>query len=514
MMRVLFVSSEIYPLAKTGGLADVSWALPHALHRLGMDVRLLLPGYPHALDKVMNKRTVAKFEGLCGVDGIRLISGMMPDAAIPIWLIDAPQLYRRDGGPYQNAEGCDWPDNDIRFAVLAHAGARIGMGIAGTEWRPDIVHANDWHTGLLPLILGAAAKPRPATLFTIHNMAFQGNFPLDRLARLQVSAHGCCPDGLEFHNQISFLKAGIGYSDRLTTVSPTHVKEILSPEFGLGLEGLLQQRSADLSGILNGVDYDIWNPASDLSLPATYGPSDIAGKRICKASLQHELGLAVAPDVPLMVFVSRIAHQKMADILLEILPWIAAQNAQFALLGEGERELENAFAACAHDHPHKLAVRIGYQEPLAHRMQAGADILLAPSRFEPCGLTHLYAMRYGALPIVRRTGGLADTVIDSGRQTIADGTATGFVFDAPAASDMTACIARALSLYAEPLTWRRIQRHSMQRDFGWAASASQYGSLYRSLAGAHGLPVVRADEDMPAYAQSELVRQAQILRVT
>ena len=480
-MHVLFVSSEVYPLAKTGGLADVSQALPAALARMGADVRLLLPGYPQALDKAVGKRVEADLGDAFGAGGIRLIAGRLPIANLPLWLVEAPQLYGREGGLYQSSDGRDWPDNAVRFATLSHVGARLALGIAETGWQPDVVHANDWHTGLLPLVLASTAGHRPATLFTIHNMAFQGSFPGD-LDELGIPEQSFIPDGLEFHGQVSFLKAGIRYSDRLTTVSPTYAREVRSPEFGFGLEGLLQERADDLVGILNGVDYGIWDPLIDPYLPTTYGLGDIAGKRICKARLQDEVGLAAAPDVPIIAFASRLTHQKMADVVLAALPWITGRKVQFVLHGQGDRDLESAFGEVASQHPEKVVVRIGYDEPFAHRLQAGADILLAPSRFEPCGLTQLYALRYGTLPIVRRTGGCADTVVDSNRQAIAAGRATGFVFDKAAEADMVACISRSLALYAEPLAWRRIQLQAIRQDFGWATSARQYMSLYRALA--------------------------------
>lgn len=503
-MRVLFVSSEVYPLAKSGGLADVSWALPAALARLGVDVRLLIPGYPQALDKIAGKHIQTDLGDLLGAENARLIAGRLPGADLPVWLVDVPELFRREGGLYQDADGRDWPDNAIRFAALSHAGARLGLGIPEIGWQPDIIHVNDWHTGLLPLILAASTGPRPATLLTIHNMAFQGNFPAGIMPHLGIPGQRLHPeslaDGLEFHGQISFLKAGIRYSDRLATVSPTYAKEILSPEFGFGFEGLLQHRAKDLTGILNGVDYGIWDPINDLYLPRAYGPGTVSDKKISKAKLQEELRLPIVPDVPVIAFMSRLAHQKMVDIVLEALPWIAGQAVQFVLLGEGDRDVENAFREMAHAHPEKIAVRIGYEEPLAHRLLAGADILLAPSRFEPCGLTHLYAARYGTLPIVRRTGGLADTVIDSSRQTIKNQSATGFVFDDATITDMITCLQSALSLYSEPLAWRRIQLQAMKQDFGWATSAQQYLTLYQSLT-AQDKTIVRESDDL-IFAQS------------
>lgn len=481
-MRVLFVSSEIYPLAKTGGLADVSEALPVALSRLGVDIRLMLPGYPSAIEKVMEKRVDAEFETVMGIANARLIAGRMPDTGLPVWLVDAPSLYDRDGGPYQDSEGLDWPDNADRFALLSQVAALVAWGNAGVDWVPQIVHANDWHTGLLPLLLASVPRPRPATLFTIHNMAFQGVFSGEAVGRLDLPG-AVNLDSFEYYGQFSFLKAGIWHSDKLTTVSPTYARQILLPEYGCGLQDVLRGRRDDPMGILNGADYGIWDPRHDQLLPATFRPGDMSGKTDCKLRLQAELGFAVDPDVPLVSFVSRLTNQKMADVVIELLPWFLERDMQFVLHGQGDRGLEQALREAAATHPENIAVRIGYDEATAHRVLSGADILLAPAQFEPCGLIQLYAMRYGTLPVVRRTGGLADTVVNADEEARTAGTATGFVFEEPTADAMMACIDRALTLYGQPLSWRRIRYHAMNRDFGWMASAEQYLTVYGELAG-------------------------------
>jgi starch synthase len=481
-MRVLFVASEAHPLAKTGGLGDVARALPGALARKGVDVRLLLPGYPSALDSLKGAQVEATLDGAMGVPVGRLISGRLPDSGIPTWLIDAPSLYQRPGGPYANAEGVEWPDNALRFAYLSHVGALIGLGLA-TYWRADVVHANDWHTGLLPLMLSRARRRRPASIFTIHNLAFQGNFPLETARGLGVPDSFLTPDGCEFYGQASFLKAGVRFADRVTTVSPTYAKEVLTPELGFGFDGVLRARGADFQGILNGVEEGLWNPGSDPHLPASFGPRDISGKRVCKAELQRELGLPVTADAPLLGFFSRLAHQKMADVLLKVLPWFARNSAQLAVVSQGDPVLEAAFAEAGRRYPHNVAINIGYREPLAHRLCAGVDMLLAPARFEPCGLTQLYAMRYGSLPVVRRTGGLADTVINADRRTVSRGTATGFSFEEPTPRGMMSAMKRALRRFRQPLDWRRLQIQAMARDFSWEASAASYLSLYRSATG-------------------------------
>jgi starch synthase len=485
-MRVLFVTAEAYPLAKTGGLADVSRALPIALRRRGHDVRLLMPAYPRAYLRIEKPRIIAKIEPILGVDDATLIAGSFPDADLPVLLIDSPSLFRRNGGLYQDDQGRDWPDNALRFAFLSHVAARLAMGTPEVGWTPDVVHANDWHAGLLPLLLSLEKGPKPSTVFTTHNMAFQGNFPASWLPRLGIPKEHFCAEGVEFYGQVSFLKAGLTYADRVTTVSPTYAAEILTPEFGCGMEGVLERRGDEFVGILNGIDDSLWNPATDASLPRNYRESDISGKRTCKTALQSEFGLAVSPDTPLIGFVSRITNQKMADIIIEVLPWIVEQGAQFVAVGEGDPALEAAFEQAKEMFSGRVAVTVGYDEPLAHKLQAASDILLAPARFEPCGLTQLYALRYGTLPVVRRTGGLADTVTDATATSIAERMATGFVFDEADRESLEAAIARALALYREPLTWRRLQLQAMGQDYSWDASAARYAALYGAVSGLPG----------------------------
>jgi starch synthase len=478
--RVLFVSSEAFPLAKTGGLGDVCSALPATLARLGADVRLMIPGYPQALDAALNKHVLAEFHDLVGENGCRLIGGTMPDSGLPVLLLEAPLLFGRTGGLYQDGEGRDWHDNHRRFAVFCHAAARVAAGdIAG--WRPDVVHANDWHTGLLPALLRQDGTPLARSIFTIHNLAFQGNFPLQVFPDLGLPPEAGTPEGIEFYGQLSFMKSGIRYADRLTTVSPTYASEIMTPEHGCGLEGLLRSREADLTGILNGVDYDIWCPSKDAQLPQHYTADELAGKKTCKAALQQELGLPQAPDAPLLIFVNRLTHQKMADVVLEGLPAAVANGAQIVVHGEGERRFENSFCEMAAQFPLQMAARIGYTEALAHRLNAAGDISLTPSRFEPCGLTTMYAMRYGAVPLTRPVGGLADTVQDAGRTHGDYAQGTGFVFEKATAEDLASCMRRAMEWYGNADAWRPLQRRAMKRDFGWERSAQRYLALYRDL---------------------------------
>jgi starch synthase len=481
-LRVLFVSSEIYPLAKSGGLADVSAALPMALADLGVDMQLLLPGYPLALETAANKSVELELADFVGSGVTRLISARTPDTGLPLWLVDCPALFQRSGGLYQDDAGADWPDNAKRFAVLSHAAASLALGAWLPDWRADVVHTQDWHAGLVAPLIAHTSGKRPGTVFTLHNLAYQGVFPASVFPELDLPPGTFHSDGVEFYGKVCFLKAGIRYSDQVTTVSPTYAREALTPEFGCGLEGLLQSRGDDFTGILNGVDYGIWDPATDRHLVHNYGMRNIAGKRRCKAELQRELNLEPDPDVPLVIYMSRMTGQKMADVVLDALSAILHLGVQLAILGEGDPFLEEQFERAGHRHPGQVATRIGYEEPLAHRLHAGADILLHPSRFEPCGLTQLYAMRYGTLPIVRRIGGLADTVVDTNEQTVRDGTATGFTFEEMTARGITEALERVLSAYRQPVMWRKVQRAAMTQDFGWQQSARRYLDIYRRLA--------------------------------
>ena len=501
MLRVLFVSSEIYPLAKTGGLADVSAALPSALAGLGADVRLLMPGYPKAIASATNKTVEADLEDFMGAGRLRLISARTPDTRLPVWLVDCPSLFDRPGGLYQGDDGRDWPDNARRFAVFSHVAADLARGALVADWQAELVHANDWHAGLVPTILSETRGRKVPTLLTLHNLAYQGLFRAEVFPQLAIPAKCFSPEGLEFYGGVSFLKAGILYSDRLTTVSPAYAQEILTPESGCGLEGVLQRRVQDLVGILNGVDYRIWDPASDIHIPANYTARRIAGKRACKVATQREFGLEAAPETPLVFFMSRFTDQKMADVVAQTLPEIAATGAQCVLLGDGDRHIEHEFDRAARRHPGQIAARIGYEEPWAHLLLAGGDILLHPARYEPCGLTQLYAMRYGTLPVVRSTGGLSDTVVDATESTIAAGTATGFAFDNIDGGEMLACLKRALTFYRQPLLWRKLQRLAMARNFGWTESARRYLAVYRSLV---PLAVEAVPEMVPADLPLEM----------
>jgi starch synthase len=477
-MRVLFATAEAFPLAKTGGLADVSASLPAALSQMGVDVRLIMPAYPQALARAGHVREAAKLGTFDASGPVRLLETTLPGRNVPVWLVDCPDLYNRTGSLYQDEHGADWADNDLRFALLNHAAAAVARD-APTGWSPDLVHANDWHCGLLPLLLNRRGGAKPATLFTIHNLAYQGQFDSGRFAGLGVP--GDAFSDLEFWGHICFLKAGIIAADAITTVSPNYAREILSPEYGCGLDGLLRHRSATVTGILNGADYGLWDPSTDPWLARNYSPGAMAGKSTCKHALRDEFGLEQS-GAPLLVFMSRLVHQKMPDVLLEALPALLDRGMQFAAGADGEARYRHGFEALAARYPGQVAVHIGYDEGLAHRLIAGADMLLHPSRYEPCGLVPIYAMRYGAIPIVRRSGGLADTVTDYTPEALASGEATGFMFESVTVAELTACAMRASELHRQPISWRKLRANAMRRDFGWRKSAAAYLNLYRSLA--------------------------------
>jgi starch synthase len=474
---VLSVASEIFPLIKTGGLADVAGALPGALAAESVAVRSLVPGYPRVLEALDNGVVVAIMDDLFGGEA-RVVAARA--AGLDLFVLDAPHLYGRSGDPYRGPDGSDWPDNAFRFAALSRVAALLGQGLVPGHL-PDIVHAHDWQTGLAPAYLHYAAAPRPATVMTVHNLAFQGQFPSGLLYQLGLPAHAYATDGVEYYQSIGYLKAGLQFADRISTVSPTYALEIRTPSGGMGMDGLLRARANVLSGIINGIDETVWDPAHDAHLAARFDVGRLTERSANKAALQARFGLD--PDRARMVFgaITRLTEQKGSDLLIAALPALIEAGAQLAVLGSGDRALEVRLTAAAANYPGSVAAHLGYDETLAHLIQGGCDALLVPSRFEPCGLTQLCAMRYGALPIVAHVGGLCDTVVDANEMALAAGVATGFHF-APVTTDMlAAAIGRALSVWREPQLWRRLQRNAMQTDVGWRQPAKRYASLYREL---------------------------------
>ena len=484
-MRVLHVCSEIYPLLKTGGLADVAGALPVAQGKSGCDARVLVPGFPALRAGILDQQLVAEVNPAFGAKAIRLFLGTLPGSSLAVYVIDAPDLYDRPGNPYADANNHAYPDNDRRFALLGWIAARMADGL-DASWQPQVVHAHDWHAGLAPAYLKAAQQATGRRLAgsvqTIHNLAYQGNFPGHVFGELGLPAHFYSVDGLEFHGNCSFLKAGLFYADKLTTVSPTYAREIQGSEQGCGFDGLLRARAGDLVGILNGVDDAVWNPATDRLIPHPYDTRSVAGKLKGKTALQQEGGLAVQNDAPLFCVVSRLTDQKGLHLVLDALPRILERGGQIMVLGSGDAELEAGFQAAAAAHPQSVAVKIGYDEQLSHRLIGGSDVILVPSRFEPCGLTQLYGLKYGTLPLVRRVGGLADTVVDCSLENLDESLATGFVFDSFDAAGIGAAIRRAFALYRRKSDWKQVQKRAMLQQFGWETAAAQYLALYRQIA--------------------------------
>lgn len=480
-MKVLHVAAEIFPLVKTGGLADVVGALPQALIRQGAEVRLLLPGYPAIADAVLHQKTLFEFGPLFGAARIALRLGQMPYSRVPAYVIDAPYLYRRPGGPYQSGDGHEWGDNLQRFALLGWIGAHLAAGELDREWTPQILHAHDWHAAMACAWMEAHPATEAASVFTVHNLAYQGLFPQHDFQSLGLPPRMMHSHGLEFHGQLSFMKAGLKYARRVTTVSPSYAAEIATHEFGCGLDGVIRSRGTDVSGILNGVDGSVWDPAQDAALAARYDAADLAGKAACKAALQQQLGLAVDAQAPLLGVVSRLTAQKGLDLVLAALPGLLRQGAQVVVQGSGDPVLEAAFSAAAFANPGRVAVNVGYDEALAHRLIAGSDVILVPSRFEPCGLTQMYGLRYGTLPLVRRVGGLADTVVDANEAAIREGRATGFTFDAATPAALEAAVARAVEARRHPTLWRTLMLRAMAQDFSWDGAAARYLQLYREI---------------------------------
>lgn len=485
-MNVLFVASEAYPLIKTGGLGDVVYSLPHAMHAQGLNIRLVLPGYRALLLQLPQVRILGWMEvrGLHAIHSVRVLESRHPSFAFPLWIVDCPQLFDRIGNPYLGADGEAWPDNAERFTVFAHVAALLGQDALKLNWQPDVVHMHDWQTGLTAAFLHEQSQ-RPKTVFTIHNLAYGGYFPHGDFVQLQLPGNWWNSEGVEFHGEWSMLKAGIVYADAVTTVSPTYAREICTAEFGYGLEGLLRSRQSKLHGILNGIDTEVWNPATDPHLAAHYSASRInPGKKRCKqALLERFLGPLSEAQLaaPLLGLVGRLVEQKGVDWVIAAIPMLLAESdACFVVLGSGQTAFERQLLALAKKHPERVLVEIGYDEPLAHQIEAGADMFLMPSRFEPCGLNQMYSLRYGTPPVVFKTGGLADTVVDANKATLADASATGFVFDTPDVVAFMDALRRALKLQRQPGPWRRLQQTGMAQRFDWELSAAHYLSLYAS----------------------------------
>jgi starch synthase len=478
-LSVLSVSSEMVPLIKTGGLADVAGALPAAVAANATSMTTLLPGYPAVMAAIGKTRSLHSYDSLLG-EPARLVTAKLGEH--PLIVLDAPNFFARPGGPYGDPAGKDWADNWRRYAALGRAAADLAGGLVkGRKF--DVLHAHDWQAAMAPAYLRfaplAKSKPIPSVM-TIHNMAFQGHFGREVFGQLGLPRSAWSINGVEYHKGVGFLKAGMEAASAITTVSPTYAAEIRNAEFGMGLEGIITSRGNRVRGIVNGIDTAEWNPATDPALASNFSGRTLAKRTANKRALEAEFGLEQS-DGPIFIVVSRLTWQKGMDVLLEVIDHLVGIGGRLALLGSGDAAMEAGLRAAAVRHPGKVAIRIGYDEALSHRMQGGGDAILVPSRFEPCGLTQLYGLAYGCVPVVARTGGLADTVIDANLAATASGTGTGIQFAGVNYSALAMAVSRTVALFHQPEVWRMIQRNSMKADFSWTRSGKAYADLYRQL---------------------------------
>ncbi len=475
-MKVLSVSSEIYPLIKTGGLADVAGALPLALGAHGVETRSLIPGYPVVLEKVGKTRKVADLPDFFGV---RATIREGSCEGLKLYVFDAPEFFKRAGGPYTDEDGNDHLDNWKRFAAFSKAAALIAGGLL-KNWVPDVVHAHDWQAAMAPVYMRYGAAPDMPTIMTVHNIAFQGQFGHHIFPELGLPPEAFSIDGVEYYGDVGYLKGGLQTASVITTVSPSYAHEIFSPEFGMGLEGLVRSRADAVYGIVNGVDVDVWDPATDPLIATSFSATRRRARTDNRSVLSAYFGVD-EDDGPLFSVISRLTWQKGMDVLAEVVDDIVAQGGKLVVLGNGDKALEGALHAAAERHKGRVAVQIGYDEPLSHLMQAGSDGILIPSRFEPCGLTQLYALRYGCVPIVARTGGLADTVVDANEAAISAGVATGFQFSPVTVDGLRHALRRVFAAWNDQKLWGELQKNGMKSDVSWEKSAARYASLYEKL---------------------------------
>ncbi|VAW63485.1 Glycogen synthase, ADP-glucose transglucosylase [hydrothermal vent metagenome] len=478
MSKILYICSEAFPLIKTGGLGDVAGSLPRALLRQSQDVHLLLPAYPEVMAKIKKPKLIATTQHYN--QPVNIIETKLPGSMVTVWLIDCPAVFNRPGGPYCDEQGNPRGDNALRFAIFCLAATDIALNKLGINWHPDIVHCNDWQSALVPALLSLQAN-RPATVFTVHNLAYQGVFEQQTFQHLHLPEALWSMHGVEFYGQFSFIKGGLAYADKITTVSPRYAQEICQPENGYGLDGLLRFRQQNLSGIINGIDEKYWNPGTDTHLIQKYNRRSLNKKNLNKIALQKQLSLPVDASVPMIGMVSRLVEQKGLDIILQCINALLDRNLQLVILGTGELHYEMKLSELAQLYPAQLKVIIGYNEQLAHRIEAACDLYLMPSIFEPCGLNQLYSLAYASLPIVTAVGGLADTVTHASKENIDNATANGFVLDSPSAEALIDTLDYALVLYKTPMLWRKIQLNAMAGDFSWKSSAEHYIRLYQQL---------------------------------
>ena len=473
-MKVLSAASEIYPLVKTGGLADVTGALPAALKSQGVEMRSMVPGYPAVMAALEGGTVLHRYADLFGGE-VRLVGGMAK--GLDIIAVDAPHLFDRPGNIYLGPDGKDWPDNAQRYGALSMTVADVGRGII-RGYAPDLLHLHDWQAALAAVYVKFGGGPK--TLLTVHNIAFQGQYPASIFASLKLPPQAFAIDGVEYYGTVSYLKGGLACADAISTVSPSYAQEICTPEYGMGLDGLLRARRAVVSGIVNGIDTDVWNPATDRDAAANYGVKTLERRALNKRAVEKRFGLD-QDDGILHCVISRLTWQKGMDIFAQCLQSLVASGARLALIGTGEAAIEMSILAAAQDHKGRIGVVTAYDEALSHLMQAGSDTILVPSRFEPCGLTQLYGLRYGCVPVVARTGGLADTIIDANDAALAAGVATGFQFSPVDGPSLENALGRAAHAYANRKTWSNLQKRGMESDVSWDHSAAAYAGLYKNL---------------------------------
>ncbi len=486
-MNILFAASEAFPFIKTGGLGDVVHSLPVALNQLGDDVRLVLPAYRDVLASVDSLKELGYWDlpGVGVTHRVNLLQAHQDGLGDYLYLIDVPALFDRAGNPYVHSDGFNWPDNAERFTVFSRAVAQLAKGIPGVDWKPDVVHCHDWQAGLVPAFL-SMSHPRPKTVFTIHNLAYDGFFSHADFTSLGLPPEWWSPDYVEFYGGFSMLKAAMIFADHVTTVSPTYAKEICTVEYGCRFEGVLQNLGDKLSGILNGIDLDIWNPATDDHISMNYDIKKpgakqtwMTGKLINKNDCLKKAGLAIT-KAPLLGFIGRLVEQKGVDLITGMLQDLFDDtDAVMVILGSGHMLYEAELRKLAEKYPERLHVHIGYSEDFAHQVEAGSDMFLMPSRFEPCGLNQMYSLRYGTPPVVTNTGGLADTVTNATAQTLKNKTANGFVTTEISSESLLATVKDAIALYKKPEQWQQICETAMRQELGWESSARKYQALYQ-----------------------------------
>ncbi|MGC8697649.1 MAG: glycogen synthase GlgA [Halothiobacillus sp.] len=480
-MNVLFATSEMFPLIKTGGLADVSGALPQALSNLEINIKVILPNYADLKNEyIASKSSIGKVEILG--QNVEIFKTTLINSKLEIYLVDHPTFSARKGNPYMGPDKNPWHDNPDRFGLFCRAVVALAAGEFNENWHPDIIHTNDWQTGLIPALLSESDKPK--NIFTIHNLAYQGVFDRQTFERLGLPWSLWRDNALEYWGNMSFMKSGIVFSDTVTTVSPTYAEEIKTKEYGYGLDGVLNNKGENLKGILNGIGED-WNPATDHLIDENYAPEHMAGKYITKTRVQKHLGLPENEKTPLIVHIGRLVEQKGIDLLIQAIEALKDENIQFAILGTGENRFEQTLNKLAAQNPHKIAVHIGYDEKLAHRLEAAGDAFVMPSRFEPCGLNQLYSLKYGTIPIVHRVGGLADSVTHSNEETITAGTANGVVIDYLDVPAIIWAINYFVSLYENKENFNKIQLNGMNTQHEWIVSAGEYKKIYLALLQEH-----------------------------